>query len=387
MSATDHNASGSGPGSPPIYLDHNATTPIAPEVAHAMWPYIAEHFGNPSSSHAYGQVAKAAVDHAREQVAALVGAEPDEIIFTSGGTEANNLAIRGTAALATTLVAVATAVEHPATDAPLALLRADGWNVQRLPVDGEGRVSTSAIPIGPVGLGTVILAQNEVGTLQPVRAIAEAVHEAGGIMHADAAQAVGKIPVGVEDLGVDLLSIAGHKLYAPKAIGALYIRRGTPLRPVLVGAGQEGGRRPGTENVAGIVALGAACELAAGLLATEPARQTELRELLWTTLSSFIPGLVRLSPATGSLPNTLTIAVPGRIGADILEAAPQIAASTGSACHSGVHTAAPTLLAMGVSPDTAIGAIRLSLGRATTAQDIRDSAAFLTQAVRQGPAF
>lgn len=366
----------------PIYLDHNATTPIAPEVAQAMWPYLTEHFGNPSSSHPYGRIAKAGVDHAREQVAALIGAHADEIIFTSGGTEANNLAIRGAAALATAPVAVTTGVEHPATTAPLALLAATGWTVHRLPVDTEGRAIAGAIPAGPVGLGTAILAQNEVGTIQPVAAIGEAVHRAGGVMHADAAQAVGKIPVRVEDLGVDLLSIAGHKLYAPKAVGALYVRRGTQLSPLLVGAGQESGRRPGTENVAGIVALGAAAELAASMMDTEPARQAELRELLWTTLSSFIPGLVRLSPKTGCLPNTLMIAVPGMVGADVLDGTPQLAASTGSACHSGVHTPAAALLAMGVTPDTAIGAIRLSLGRATTSEDSRAVAAFITQAVR-----
>ncbi|HEY3410644.1 MAG TPA: cysteine desulfurase family protein [Propionicimonas sp.] len=371
-------------GSRPIYLDHNATTPVSPEVAKAMWPYISEHFGNPSSSHPYGRVAKAAVDHARQQVAALIGANPEEVIFTSGGTEANNLAIRGVAGLATTRVAVTTAVEHPATTAPLALLAAAGWTVHRLPVDPEGRALSEASPAGPVGLGTVILAQNEVGAIQPIQAIAAAVHRAGGLMHADGAQAVGKIPVSVDDLGVDLLSIAGHKLYAPKAVGALYVRRGTALSPLLVGAGQENGRRPGTENVAGIVALGAAAELAGCLLDTEAARQTELRELLWTTLSAFIPNLVRLSPTVGCLPNTLMVAVPGMVGADVLDAAPQLAASTGSACHSGVHTPAATLLAMGVTPDAAIGAIRLSLGRATTTEDIRDAAAFLAQAVRHG---
>jgi len=371
-------------GPRPVYLDHNATTPIAAEVAQAMWPYITEHFGNPSSTHPYGRIAKAAVDHAREQVAALIGARPDEVIFTSGGTEANNLAIRGTAALATKRMVVTTAVEHPATTAPLALLAGAGWTVHRLPVDTEGRTGTAEIPAGPVGLGTVILAQNEVGTVQPVRAIADSVHRAGGVMHADAAQAVGKIPVNVDDLEVDLLSIAGHKLYAPKAVGALYLRRGTAINPLVVGAGQEAGRRPGTENVAGIVALGAACELAAGLLTTEPDRQIELRELLWTTLASFIPGLIRLSPSAGCLPNTLMIAVPGMVGADVLDAAPQLAASTGSACHSGVHTPAATLLAMGVDADVAIGAIRLSLGRSTNTQDVRDAAAFLAHAVRQG---
>ena len=357
-----------GPG--PVYLDHNATTPVAPEAAEAMWPYLVEHFGNPSSDHPFGRAARAAVDLAREQVAALIGAHPDEIVFTSGGTEANNLAIRGTAARASTRVAISTAVEHPATTAPLRLLAADGWTVHTLPVDPEGRANPAAIPDGPIGLATVILAQNEIGTIQPVAAIAERTHRASGIMHADAAQALGKIPVDVDDLGVDLLSIAGHKLYAPKGIGALYIRRGTPLTPLLVGAGQEHGRRPGTENVASIVGLGAACALAADLLPSEPSRLAGLREQLWEGLSAGIPDLVRLSPAAGCLPNTLTIAIPNRIGADILAVAPDVAASTGSACHAGIHTPSATLLAMGTDPTTALGAIRLTLGRTTNQQDI-----------------
>ncbi len=354
----------------PVYLDHNATTPIAPEVAGAMWPYLVEHFGNPSSDHPYGRRARAAVDVARQQVADLIGARPDEIVFTSGGTEANNLAIRGTAARASTRVAISTAVEHPATTAPLRLLAAQGWSVHPLPVDPEGRANPAAIPDRPIGLATVILAQNEIGTIQPAAAIAERIHRASGIVHADAAQALGKIPVDVNDLGVDLLSIAGHKLYAPKGIGALYIRRGTPLTPLLVGAGQEHGRRPGTENVASIVGLGAACALAADLLPSEPSRLAGLREQLWEGLSAGIPDLVRLSPADGCLPNTLTIAIPNRIGADILAAVPDVAASTGSACHAGTHTPSATLLAMGTDPTTALGAIRLTLGRTTNQQDI-----------------
>lgn len=354
----------------PVYMDHNATTPVAPEVAEAMLPYVVEHFGNPSSDHPYGRRARAAVDVARQQVADLIGARPDEIVFTSGGTEANNLAIRGTAARASTPVAISTAVEHPATTAPLRLLAAQGWSVHPLPVDPEGRANPAAIPDGPIGLATVILAQNEIGTIQPAAAIAERIHRASGIVHADAAQALGKIPVDVNDLGVDLLSIAGHKLYAPKGIGALYIRRGTPLTPLLVGAGQEHGRRPGTENVASIVGLGAACALAADLLPSEPSRLAGLREQLWEGLSAGIPDLVRLSPADGCLPNTLTIAIPNRIGADILAAVPDVAASTGSACHAGTHTPSATLLAMGTDPTTALGAIRLTLGRTTNQQDI-----------------
>ncbi|MGB8021961.1 MAG: cysteine desulfurase family protein [Candidatus Nanopelagicales bacterium] len=365
----------------PVYLDHNATTPVAPEVAKAMWPYLVEHFGNPSSDHAFGRAARAGVDLAREQVAALIGARPEEIVFTSGGTEANNLAIRGSSVAAHARVAVTTAVEHPASTAPLGLLAAGGWRVDTLPVDRDGRADPAAIPDGPIGLASVILAQNEVGTIQPVAAIAEASHRAGGLVHADAAQAVGKIDVEVDAIGIDLLSIAGHKLYAPKGVGALYVRRGTPMSPLLVGAAQEHGLRPGTENVAGIVGLGAACALAGDLLAAEPARQEVLREGLWTALAASIPGLVRLSPAQGCLPNTLTIALPGRIGADILAAAPGVAASTGSACHAGTHTPSATMLAMGVDPIAAVGALRLTLGRATTVEDVRTAAQALAHAI------
>ncbi|MHB1010935.1 MAG: cysteine desulfurase family protein [Propionibacteriaceae bacterium] len=360
--------------SAPIYLDHNGTTPVASEVAEAMWPYLTEHFGNPSSTTVLGRRARAAVEEARERVAALIGAQPDEITFTSGGTESNNLAIRGTAALAVHRVAVTSSVEHPATIEPLRGLEADGWRVHRLPVDSEGRIFADQMPEGPIGLGTVILAQNETGTIQPVAEVAERIHAAGGVMHADAAQAVGKIVVTVDELGVDLLSIAGHKLYAPKGVGALYHRRGVAIRPLLVGAGQERGLRPGTENVASIVGLGRAAQLAGDLLSTEPGREATLREELWERLAADIHGLRRVSPTTGCLPNTLMVALPDRLGADLLDAAPAIAASTGSACHSGVHTPSANLLAMGVEPDLALGALRLTLGRATQLDDIRRAA-------------
>ena len=368
-----------------IYLDHNATTPIAAEVAEAMWPYLTTHFGNPSSDHPFGRAAKAAVDTAREQVAALIGAHPDEIVFTSGGTESNNLAIRGTAA---TMAAerrhvVTSAVEHPATAQPVRLLADAGWNVTTLGVDGGGRVDPAAgVGDTPVGLGTVILAQNEVGTLQPIAELAEALHARGAVVHTDAAQAVGKIPVDVDDLGVDLLSIAGHKCYAPKGVGALYVRRGTPISPVLVGAGQEHGVRPGTENVASIVGLGAACALAAGGLATEPERIRGLRDYLWELLSSRIPHAVRLGDPDHGLPNTLSISIPGRRGLDVLAACPGLAASTGSACHTGEVNPSAVLVAMGVPDDVAAGAIRLSLGRHTTTEQVVTAALTLATAAQ-----
>lgn len=371
----------------PVYLDHNATTPIARQVAEAMWPHLTEDFGNPSSASVQGRRARAALDRAREQVAALVCAHPDEIVFTSGGTEANNIAIRGAARHLATRVAVTSCVEHPATAAPLAHLREHyGWRVHELPVDGECRVRLEELPTGAIGLGTLILAHNETGALQPVADLAERVHVSGGLVHADAAQAVGKVPVDVADLGVDLLSIAGHKLYGPKGVGALFVRRGTRVAPVVVGAGQEGGLRPGTENVALIVGLGVAADLAAGLLVAEADRQIALRETLWHSLARAVPGLVRVSPEQGCLPNTLMVALPGRVGAEALETVPEIAASTGSACHAGVHSPGAALLAMGLDADTALGALRLSLGRSTSSADVDRAVPALVSALTGRPA-
>lgn len=370
---------------PPIYLDHNATTPVAHEVTEAMWPYLTTHFGNPSSDHPYGRAAKAGVDAAREQVAALIGAHPDEIVFTSGGTESNNVAIRGSAVpiQAGRRHLVTSAVEHPATTEPTRLLTAAGWEVTTLAVDGAGRIDPDAGSAGrsPVGLGTLILAQNEVGTIQPIADLAESLHARGAVVHTDAAQAVGKIPVDVDDLGVDLLSIAGHKCYAPKGVGALYVRRGTLIDPVVVGAGQEHGIRPGTENVAGVVGLGAACALAAVNLVAEAKRVRDLRDRLWSQLAAIIPGIVRLGDPAHALPNTLSISVPGTRGPDVLARCPAIAASSGSACHTGQIEPSAVLVAMGVNPETAAGAIRLSLGRHNTSDQVSAAATAITAAV------
>ena len=371
----------------PVYLDYNASTPVHPAVLEAMLPYLRKHFGNPSSGHIYGQRARAAVERAREQVASLLTCRPDEIVFTSGGTEASNLAIRGVLENASLRRHVVTStVEHPATSRPCDLLERDGVEVTRLPVDGFGRVGADdARPFvrSDTALVTIILAQNEVGTLFPIAALADLAHERGALIHTDAAQAVGKIPVRVDDLGVDLLSVAGHKLYAPKGVGALFVRRGTPLAPVLVGAGHERGLRPGTENVPFIVGLGAACDLAATNLATEADRQRTLRDELWDTLREAIPAITVNGHPTERLPNTLNVSFPRVRGSAILSAAPEIAASTGSACHEGGESASPVLLAMGIDATRALGAVRLSLGRGTKREQIRRAARALVRAFRE----
>ena len=374
-----------------IYLDHNATTPVAAEVADAMAPFLREHFANPSSDHVLGRLAWRAVEEAREQVAVLIGASADEIIFTSGGTESNNLAIFGVAAAAapTRRRIVTSIVEHPATTSPCGRLEADGWGVARVPVTAAGTLDPSAVAgrlSTDVALVTVMLAQNETGALMPIAAIAALARGVGAVVHTDAAQAIGKIPVAVDTLGVDLCSIAGHKCYGPKGVGALYVRRGTPLRPVLVGAGQEHGLRPGTENVASIVGLGAACALIRSHLAADGARIGGLRDALWAALSGEIDGLVCHTPLDASLPNTLYVSFPGVLGTDVLAHAPGIAASTGSACHAGEHRPSPTLLAMGVAPEAALGAVRLSLGRDTTTADIAAAARILAAAHREAVA-
>jgi cysteine desulfurase len=277
---------------------------------------------------------------------------------------------------------VTSAVEHPATTEPTRLLTAAGWEVTTLAVDKGGRIDPGACSAerSLVGLGTLILAQNEVGTIQPIKELAESLHARGAVVHTDAAQAVGKIPVDVDDLGVDLLSIAGHKCYAPKGIGALYIRRGTLIDPVLVGAGQEHGIRPGTENVASVVGLGAACALAAANLVAEVERIGDLRDQLWSELEATISDIVRLGDSAHALPNTLSISVPGTRGLDVRAICPGIAASTGSACHTGEIEPSAVLVAMGVNNETAAGAIRLSLGRHTTSDQVTAAVTAITAA-------
>ena len=374
------------PAEQPIYLDYNATTPVAPAVLEAMLPYLAQHFGNPSSDHDYGQTTAAAVARARRQVADLLGCAPDEIVFTGGGSESDNHALLGRvwASGLTRPHLVTSAIEHPAVLTTCRFLERQGAEVTYLPVDGQGRVDPDSVrrALRP---GTVVVsvmhANNEVGTLQPLAEIAAICREAGVPLHSDAAQSVGKVPTRVDELGVDLLTIAGHKLYAPKGIGALYVRRGTPLEPLIHGAGHENGRRAGTENVPYIVALGAAAELASQSLAAEGERQRALRERLHQLLSERNDVSLNGHPHE-RLPNTLSLRFAGLDGNQLLAATPEVAASTGSACHAGLSEPSPVLLALGVPPGEAIGTLRLSLGRPTTAGEVERAAAALTRAAR-----
>ena len=370
----------------PIYLDHNATTPILAEVVDAMLPYLREHFGNPSSSHVYGRRARDAIARARGQVAILLGCDEDEVIFTSGGTEANNLAIRGVVeARSVRRHVVTTVVEHSATAHPCAWLERHGVRVTRIGVDGDGRArvdeARTAIA-ADTALVSVMHSNNETGVLQPVAEITGLAHEFGAVLHTDAAQSVGKVALNVRQIGVDLLSVAGHKLYAPKGVGALYVRRGTLMVPFVLGAGHERGLRPGTENVAAIVGLGVACEIAGRDMEIVAARVAGLRDELWERLAAAVPGIQLNGHRTLRLPNTLNVRFPGTSGNAILDGAPAIAASTGSACHAGRESASAVVLAMAVAPDEAIGSVRLSLGRGTTLADVVAAADALVQSWR-----
>ncbi len=373
----------------PIYLDHNATTPVAPEVVDAMLPFLREHHGNPSSSHAYGRRAAEAVAEARARVAALIGARPAEIVFTGSATEANNLALLGVAQAngGAGRHLVTSCIEHPAVAAPAAQLGRQGWGLSELPVDGFGRASVQDLEAAlrpQTVLVSVIHAHNEVGSLQPIRDMAELTRRAGILLHTDAAQSVGKIPVDVDLLGVDLLTLAGHKFQAPKGIGALYVRSGTSIRPIVHGAGQEGGLRPGTENVAAIVGLGAAAALAQDRLQAAGSRLRELGDRLHAGLASAIPGLTLNGHPVHRLPNTLHLSFPGVSGVELLrEAGEAVAASLGSACHAGQEVAGGVLAAMGVDAARARGAVRLSVGWTTSLEDISSATDALVSAWRR----
>jgi cysteine desulfurase len=370
-----------------IYLDHNATTPVDPRVAEVFLPYVTEHFGNPSSNHPYGRAAHAAVGTARAVVADLLDAMPEEIVFTGSGSEANTLAIRGAALSHPGNHVITQATEHPAVLATCdALARLHGFRVTRLPVDRDGLVDPADLDAAltpDTVLVTIMHANNETGTIQPIRELATLAHAHGALFHTDASQTIGKVPVSVRELGVDLLTVTGHKMYAPKGIGALYVHNGLPLEPAIYGGGQERGLRAGTENVANIAALGHAAHLAATTLADEPDRIRRLRDLLHQQLDQLLSGRIHLNGhPTNRLPNTLNISIDGTTGHDLLDATPGLAASTGSACHEADAHPSPVLAAMGLPPHRAQAAIRLSLGRWTTADDVSRAATLLTEAAQ-----
>jgi cysteine desulfurase NifS len=375
----------------PIYLDYNATTPIAHEVADAMAPYLYEHFGNPSSSHPYGIETKRAVQAARAQVAETLGCQPDEVIFTSGGTESNNYAIKGVA-LANRQRGdhvITSAVEHPAVIEVCRWLEEQGYRITVLPVDEEGLVDPAdlerAMTPGTL-LVTVMQANNEVGTIQPVAKLAEIAHRHGALMHTDAAQAVAKIPARVDELGVDLLSVAGHKLYAPKGIGALYVRSGVELAQLLHGAGHEGGRRPGTENVLEIVGLGKACQVGSRDLERNMVHFRTMRDRLHEGLVSELGDeAVKLNGhPEHRLPNTLSLSFRGVEANTLLsEVGEQVAASAGAACHADEVDVSSVLEAMQVPLEWAMGTVRFSVGRGTTAEQIDRAIQVVAGAVRR----
>ncbi len=368
----------------PVYLDYNATTPIDPRVREAMAPYLEEHFGNPSTSYGYGKRTKEAVDYAREQVATLIGAEPEEVVFTSGGSESDNQALIGTA-LANMHKGrhiITSRIEHPAVINTCHYLEQRlGFTVTYLPVDQYGLVNPDDVRhaiAAETTLVTIMHANNEVGTIEPIAEIGGIAQERGVLFHTDAAQSCGKIRVDVGQLKVDLLTLAGHKLYAPKGIGVLFIRNGTNIDSYIHGAGQEKGRRAGTENVPYIVGLGKACELAAQNLDSYASSVKPLRDRLYDKIAAGL-GKERVSRnghPEKRLPNTLNISIRGIVGEELLGGIPGIAASTGAACHAGSTEPSSVLLEMGLSRELALGALRLTLGRWST-QDEIDTAAKL----------
>ncbi len=365
-----------------IYLDYNATTPVAPEVARAMQPFLGPEFGNPSCDYPLGLRARDAMHQARREVAALLNCAPEEVVFTSGATEANNLVLKGLALKRGSGRIITAATEHPAVLAPCRWLASIGIGLSVLPVDSQGLVDPEAVrrALTPdTMLISIMHSNNETGALAPLPEIAAIAREAGVPLHTDAAQSVGKVRVDVEELGVDFLTVAGHKFYAPKGVGALYLRRGRELTPLLHGASQEGGRRAGTENLPYLVGLGEACRLARERQTADAAHLKNLRDLLHGKLKAGFPGLVLNGPESERLPSTLNVSFPGISGAELMAGVPEVAASLGSACHAGQESISPVLAAMGVAAAVARGAVRFSVGRPTTREEVEAAAAMIVK--------
>jgi cysteine desulfurase len=372
----------------PIYLDYNATTPIDPRVLEAMMPYFTSEFGNASSNHRFGQSASRAMQIARRQVAELINAKPSEIIFTGGGSEASNQAIKGTVArFDDPSHLIISSIEHPATTLPCEYLESRGHAVSRVPVDRTGRVDSDEVrrAIRPTTrLISIMHSNNEVGTIQPIREISRIAREHGVLLHTDVAQSLGKVIIDVEELGVDLMTIAGHKLYAPKGIGVLYVRRGTALHPLIHGASHERGLRAGTENIPYIAGLGRACELCQIAFPEVIEKLTRLRDRLHHGLQTELGERIVLNGhPTLRLPNTLNLGFLGEVGSELLASLPDLAASTGAACHDGKVTESPILKAMGLPTPAIHGAVRLTVGRFTTEDEIDQAIEMIARRVRE----
>lgn len=369
-----------------IYLDFNATTPIAPEVAAEMRPFIDEHYGNPSSGHLFGTKTRLAVEKARTRIADLLNCHPQEIIFTSGGTEANNMAIKG-AAYAMRYRGnhlIISAVEHPAVSEVAKFLESQGFEISIAGVDEFGWVNPETIKnlLRPETiLVSVMHANNETGTIQPIAEITAIAHQHGALMHCDAAQSLGKIPVDVQEMDVDLLSVAGHKLYAPKGVGALYIRKGVKIEKLIHGADHEQNLRAGTENVLEIVGLGKACEIAKEKLEEYHTHTNRLKFKLLNGLEEILGPLHVNGPRENGLPNTLSIGFSNLNAQTIMSAMPEIAASAGAACHTGDTSESGVLGAMKVSPEFSQGTIRFSLGRHTTDEEIEEAIKIISKTI------
>ena len=372
--------------SDPIYLDYNATSPVAPEVAEAMIPALRDLWGNPSSPHVYGRRARAAVETARQQVAALLGCEPDEVIFTGGGTEADNAAIIGVAEAVVDRGRhlVISVVEHSAVEESCRYLERRGWEVTRVGVDRNGRVATGEVEAAlraDTALISIIHAQNETGVLQPIAGIGRLARSRGIVLHSDTAQSTGKTAFTAAALHADLLTVAGHKLYAPKGVGALFLRRGTPFAGFMRGAGHESGRRAGTENVPAIVGLGAACALASRELPQRARHLLQVRTRLEDELRRRLPDLVIHGAEVERLPNTISVAFPGTIARDVADRAEGLAVAAGAACHSDKPHVSSVLTAMGIPDALALATLRLSVGSPTTLDDADRAAAILARTV------
>lgn len=365
-----------------IYLDYNATTPVDPRVLKAMEPYNQSHFGNPSSNHNLGKKNKWAIERAREQVADLIGAGHDEVIFTSGGSESNNMALKGIAAARGKpgQHIIVSKIEHPAIMNVVRYLQNHGYRITYLPVDSQGVVvvdELAEIITSKTILVSVMHANNEIGSIQPIAELAEIAHNAGAVFHTDAAQSLGKIPVDVTDLECDLLSMAGHKLYAPKGVGAIYIKDGVDVEPLIHGADHEFGLRAGTENVAQIVGLGMAAQIAREEMDSTRTKIENLRDRLQTTLKQAYPELRINAGTTARLPNTLSISFAELNALDILKDLDEVLVSAGAACHSADGKGSGVLEAMHVPLNYQLGTLRISLGRFTDEAQVRRASEIL----------